>query len=328
MKKPPIIWTNLILFTSTALVAGIGIPWYAMTHGFDFSHLILTIISLSFCELSITAGYHRLWSHKSYETHPVVEFIYAIGGAFALQNSILHWASDHRTHHRFVDDHHKDPYSAKRGLWFSHIGWMLREYQTNPSQAYANARDLQKNKVVMWQHRHYLSLTMITNIGIPLGIGILHGDILGILLTVGVLRLVLSHHFTFLINSLAHYWGSQPYTDKNSSRDNGFLALLTFGEGYHNFHHIFEFDYRNGVRWWQFDPTKWLIASLCFFGAAKNLRRTTEAQIEKAKLAMRLKRIEQGIALRPNPQEMLAKMREEYNNLLEHFHAYYEAKTA
>ena len=99
----------------------------------------------------------------------------------------------------------------------------------------------------MWQHKHYVPLALIMNFGVPIGLGIIHGDVVGMLLIVGAVRLVLNHHTTFFINSLAHIWGSQPFTDKNTARDNGILAFLTFGEGYHNFHHIFENDYRNGI---------------------------------------------------------------------------------
>ena len=111
----------------------------------------------------------------------------------------------------------------------------------------------------MWQHKHYLALVILMNIGLPAFLGWLNGDIISMVLLAGLLRLVVVHHCTFFINSLAHIWGKQPYTNKNTARDNAFLALLTYGEGYHNFHHIFENDYRNGIKWWDYDPTKWLI---------------------------------------------------------------------
>lgn len=222
MNKPKIIWLNVLVFSLTALITLIAVPFYAITVGFDTFTLVCGLISLGFCGMSITAGYHRLWSHKTYEAHPVIEFIYAIGGAFALQNSALHWASDHRVHHKHVDDNDKDPYSAKMGFWHSHIGWMLREYQKNRYTDYSNVRDLQRNKIVMWQHKHYLALTIATNFGIPILLGLWHGDIIAMLLIVGFTRLVISHHTTFFINSLAHIWGSRPYTDQNTARDNGF----------------------------------------------------------------------------------------------------------
>ena len=109
-----------------------------------------------------------------------------------------------------------------------------------------------------------------------------------------MLRLVVNHHFTFFINSLAHMWGSQPYTDENTARDNGVLALFTYGEGYHNFHHIFQNDYRNGVRWWQYDPSKWLIATLSWVGLASDLKRVPNMWIQRAQLAMQFKRMERA----------------------------------
>ncbi|MDN3653650.1 fatty acid desaturase [Thalassotalea ponticola] len=326
MNKPRPIWLNITLFLTTFLIAVIWVPYRALTHGFDSFEIIAAIACFSYCGMSITAGYHRLWSHRTYKAHASVRFLYAIGGAFALQNSILHWSSDHRVHHKHVDNNDIDPYSAKRGFWFSHIGWMLRDYQGDTYHNYDNVRDLQKQKIVTWQHRYYLPLAMITNVGIPVALGWLNGDILSAVLLIGVLRLVLSHHTTFFINSLAHVWGRQTYTDKNTARDNGFLALFTFGEGYHNFHHIFENDYRNGIRWFDFDPTKWLIQGLARVGLAEQLRTTPEDKIAKAKAAMQLKLIQQKAAQLSNAEELLQKLQTEYDLLVEQLAVYYEAK--
>jgi len=326
MTKPPIIWTNVLLFSTTFLIAAIAVPYYAFTVGFSWAEIIATVLCLGYCGMSITAGYHRLWAHKTYEAHPALQYFFAIGGAFALQNSALHWSSDHRVHHKFVDQNDKDPYSAKRGFWFSHIGWMLREYQSQRYSDYSNVRDLQNNPIVMWQHKHYLVLTIATNFGIPLFLGFLTDSYVGMLLSVGVLRLVLSHHFTFFINSLAHIWGSQPYTDQNSARDNGILAFLTYGEGYHNFHHIFEYDYRNGICWWQFDPTKWLIKSCSWLGLTRNLKVCPEDRILKAKALMQLKRAQAKAALLPDAEQLLQRMEHEYALLLERMQAYYEVQ--
>jgi len=323
MKKPPIIWTNVLLFTITFLIAAIGIPWYAISVGFSTTAIVATILCLGYCGMSITAGYHRLWAHKTYDAHPFLQWMFAIGGAFALQNSALHWSSDHRVHHKFVDNNDRDPYSAKRGFWYSHIGWMLREYQKERYDDYSNVRDLQNNPIVMFQHRHYLVLVLLTNIGIPLLLGLVTGEVLGMLLSVGVLRLVLSHHFTFFINSLAHIWGSQPYTDENTARDNGILAFVTYGEGYHNFHHIFEYDYRNGIRWWQFDPTKWLIKSCSWVGLTRNLKVCPEDRIATALAKMQLKRAQAKAKLRPDAEQLLAKLETEYAELVARIQAYY-----
>jgi stearoyl-CoA desaturase (delta-9 desaturase) len=216
----------------------------------------------------------------------------------ALQNSALIWSAGHRAHHRYIDDPERDPYCARRGFWFSHIGWMLHDYPSGQPD-FGFVRELQNDRLVMWQHRHYLPVALAMNFGVPLLLGWASGDLLGTLLLAGVLRLVVSHHLTFCINSLAHMIGVQPYTDENTARDNAAVALLTFGEGYHNFHHMFAHDYRNGVRWWQWDPTKWLIASLQPLGLTRRLKRTPVFQIQRALLAMQFKRAQARLARLP-----------------------------
>ena len=287
--KPPLVPTNVVLFVGLPLIALIAVPTWGFYVGYAGWQWFLAVVFLYLNGLSITAGYHRLWAHRAYQAHPALKLFFALWGAGALQNSILIWASDHRRHHRHVDDAAQDPYAASRGLWFSHMGWMLRSYTTN-TQDFSNAGDLQRDSVVMWQHRHYVLLTIAMNAGLPIAIGWWQGDIIGSLLLVGLLRLVVNHHVTFFINSLAHYWGSQPYTDENSARDNHVLAFLTYGEGYHNFHHIFQSDYRNGVRWYQWDPSKWLINACRWLGLAHDLKRIPGFKIQRALLGMQLKR--------------------------------------
>ena len=326
MNKPRILWLNVAVFLITFLVAVIGVPLYGYFYGYSSVHVVATLLALGYAGMSITVGYHRLWAHKTFEAHPVLQFILALGGAFALQNSALHWSSDHRVHHKFVDQNDKDPYSAKKGFWFSHIGWMLRDYQGESYGDYSNVRDLQKNKIVMWQHKHYLLLTLLMNFGVPLLLGVIFNDIAGMLLTVGFLRLVLSHHFTFFINSLAHIWGAQPYTDKNTARDNGWLALVTYGEGYHNYHHIFESDYRNGVRWYQFDPSKWLIKLSSFVGLTSNLRKVSDDKILAAKLKMQKFRVESKLMTLqlPDHHDILNKLEQEYELLMDKVKSYHQ----
>ncbi|GEK15535.1 acyl-CoA desaturase [Aliivibrio fischeri] len=324
--KPSIIWLNVFIFTSSFLLAFVATPIYAYYNPLGSEHWIWLLLTFSFCNLSITAGYHRLWSHKAYNSHPTLRFIFALGGAFALQNSALHWSSDHRIHHRHVDDNDKDPYSAKRGFWFSHIGWMLRHYKPATYDDYGNCRDLQKDNILMWQHKHYIALALIMNIGVPLLLGVIYGDIIGMLLMIGAVRLTLSHHTTFFINSLAHIWGSQPYTEKNTARDNGFLAIFTFGEGYHNYHHIFENDYRNGIYWWQYDPTKWFIKTCSWLGLAHKLRVSPQAKIEKAKALMLRKKAESKIATLHNYHAIKEHLEAEYDALIERMAEYYDSK--
>ena len=318
--------TNALVFIVTGAIAFVGVPLWAAYIGFDAVEIITAVVLFYFTGMSITAGYHRLWSHKTYDANIVVRVVLAIGGAMALQNSILHWCSDHRIHHRYVDDNDKDPYSARKGLWFAHIGWMLREYQSHRYDDYRNCKDLQKDSVVMWQHKYYLPIVLISNFGITGFLGWLNGDILGMILFAGVFRLVMVHHVTFFINSLAHFWGRQPYTDKNTARDNGVLAFFTFGEGYHNYHHIFEYDYRNGIRWYQFDPTKWLIRGLAYMGMTYNLRRVPEERIEKARIAMQLQQASEKVSQLPNADEVMQKIQEEYDLLMQRMSDYYTAK--
>lgn len=323
-SKPPIIWLNTLVFAITFAISAIGVPWYGITYGFSAGMIVALLGTIAFAGISITAGYHRLWAHKTYDAHWSLRILFALGGALAVQNSALHWSSDHREHHKHVDDNDHDPYSAKRGFWYSHIGWMLREYQASKYSNYDNVKDLQQDPIVMWQHRHYLLLTLITTIGWPVAIGFMLGDVWGAVLLVGFARLVINHHTTFFINSLAHIWGKQTYTDRNTARDNGFLAFLTFGEGYHNYHHIFSADYRNGIRWWHFDPTKWLIRCCSWLGLTKNLKRTNGYQIEKARLAMQFKRLQDKAPIAcENTRERL---HEEYDALMLRLREYYQAR--
>jgi stearoyl-CoA desaturase (delta-9 desaturase) len=190
------------------------------------------------------------------------------------------------------------------------MGWMLREYATN-SEDFSNAQDLVRDPIVMWQHKHYVAITTTMNLGLPLLLGLALGDVIGTVLLVGLLRLVVNHHVTFFINSLAHYWGSRPYTDENSARDNGFLAFLTYGEGYHNYHHIFQNDYRNGIRWYQWDPTKWMIALCEKLGLAFELRRIPDFRVQRALLDMQFKRAQAYAEVEEEPA-LLAILEREY----------------
>ena len=292
--KAPINWPATLVLTLTPLLALILIPWYSWNYDFSTAAWVSFFIIFPLNGLSITAGYHRLWAHRAYEASWPVRFVLMIFGTMAVQNSILFWSAGHRNHHRFVDDVDLDPYSAKRGFWFSHMGWMLRDYPSGRVD-YKNVPDLKKDKMVMFQHKYYTLLAVLTNFGIPLAIGYLSGDVWGVMLLAGLLRLVISHHFTFFINSWAHISGSQPYTDQNTARNNPLMALFTWGEGYHNFHHIFQYDYRNGVKWWQYDPTKWLIYGLSQLGLARKLRRIPRFIIEKAEVEMKFKHAEKTL---------------------------------
>jgi stearoyl-CoA desaturase (delta-9 desaturase) len=309
-------WPTLVMFVVTLGLALTVVPWYGLTHGYSAAAWIGFAVLLSVTELSITCGYHRLFSHATYQAHPALKVIFLLFGAMALQNSALVWSASHRVHHRFIDDPERDPYCARRGFWFSHIGWMLRNYPSgDPDLRYV--RELQSDPLVAFQHRHYLALALGMNLGLPILMGWAIGDIIGTALLAGVLRLVISHHLTFCINSLAHIIGVRPYTTENTARDNGVVALLTFGEGYHNFHHMFAHDYRNGVRWWQWDPSKWLISALQWAGLAKNLKRVPWFKIQRAMLDTQFRRAKLELARQagsPRLDELRRRVAEEYES--------------
>jgi stearoyl-CoA desaturase (delta-9 desaturase) len=283
------------MFVVTFATAVTLVPWYGVKIGYHAAAWIWFILLLGANGMAITCGYHRLFAHATYEAHPVLKVAYLLFGAMALQNSVLVWSAGHRVHHRFIDDTELDPYCARRGFWFSHIGWMLRHYPSGEPD-FSTVRDLERDPLVRYQHRFYIPLALAMNFGLPLLLGWASGEVLGTFLLAGVLRLVVSHHLTFFINSLAHIWGAQPYTEENTARDNPVVALLTYGEGYHNFHHMFAHDYRNGVRAWQWDPSKWFIAAMSWLGLATNLKRVPWFKIQRALLDAQFRRAERHLS--------------------------------
>jgi stearoyl-CoA desaturase (delta-9 desaturase) len=187
--------------------------------------------------------------------------------------------------------------------------------------------------IVMWQRKYYLSLLLFMNIGLPAFLGFVHGDILAGILLGGLLRLVLSQHVTYLINSIAHMWGRQPYSENSSARDNTLLAFFTYGEGYHNYHHTFQWDYRNGIRWWHFDPTKWIISLLALIGLTHDLKRCNTAQIEKARLELQYRKATEKCERFDISETWRLRLESEYEQFLhtlqlwtEHRQAWYEAR--
>ena len=292
--KAPINRIPATFLVTTPIAAAIITPWYLFTH--DVSAPVWGVFGafMVWTGISITAGYHRLLAHRAYKAHPIVKNFLLLGATLAVQGSAFDWVSGHRVHHRHVDDVMDDPYSAKRGFWYSHIGWMLRNYPSGNFD-YKNIPDLTKDKVLQIQHKYYGLWVLATNVGLVAAVGWLLGDVWGTLVLAGLLRLVLTHHFTFFINSLCHMFGSRPYTDTNTARDNFFLAIFTWGEGYHNYHHFFQYDYRNGVKWWQYDPTKWLIAGLSKLGLTSDLRTVDDTTIKHAEVQMQFKAAQQKI---------------------------------
>ncbi|KAI5801622.1 putative stearic acid desaturase [Peziza echinospora] len=280
-------WLNtiLIIFVPIAgLVYSFYTPLYTKT-------LIWSIVYYFCTGLGITAGYHRCWSHSSYSARlPLKIFLAACGGG-AVEGSIRWWSRDHRAHHRYTDTD-KDPYSVRKGLLYSHIGWMVMKQ--NPKRTgRTDISDLNEDPVVQWQHKNYLAVVVFMGLIFPsLVAGIFWGDFLGGFIYAGILRIFFVQQATFCVNSLAHWLGDQPFDDRNSPRDHVVTAFATLGEGYHNFHHEFPSDYRNAIKWWQYDPTKWFIWTMKQVGLAYDLKEFRHNEIEKGRLQQQQKKLD------------------------------------
>ncbi|NOT29242.1 MAG: acyl-CoA desaturase [Planctomycetes bacterium] len=272
-------WTNLVFLALGHALAAAALLWLALVQASPWT-IGLGFLWFALCGVSITGGYHRLFAHPTYKAHPVLRLFYLVFGAAAVQNSALKWSADHRVHHAKTDKD-EDPYNITRGFWWAHIGWVLyrdpREIDTR------SVKDLSSDPLIVWQDKHYVALAVLFSGLVPLGLGFLWGDPIGALLVVGFLRLVALWHATFAINSFAHWIGTQPYSTANSARDSVVTALISMGEGYHNFHHRFQTDYRNGVRWYHFDPTKWFVWTMEKVGVTSDLRRVSPEAIARAR---------------------------------------------
>ncbi|MCB1112001.1 MAG: fatty acid desaturase [Chlamydiales bacterium] len=274
-KEFNVIAGTFLIAYQTLLVAYLPFYFFYSPPGKDV--VLATIVLMFLTGLSITAGYHRYFSHRSYKTHPVIEYILLFFGSMTIQGSALRWSFDHRKHHAFVDTD-RDPYSIKRGFWHAHFLWLLEKQEPIDPKVVA---DLKNNPRVMFQERHDILCMLGSNMLVWLFFGYIFDDMLGALVMIVGLRIFLVHHFTWFINSLAHTWGDRPFDIEQSAVNNFILSFLTFGEGYHNYHHTFAHDYRNGVRWYHFDPTKWLIWVLNKAGLATNLRKVDALTIQK-----------------------------------------------
>lgn len=278
---PKINWVTTLFLFLTPLVAFVWGGIHIYHFGIGWMEVAAFVVYISASGLSITAGYHRLFAHGAYECRRAVKIFYLLFGAAAFQHSVLSWVSDHRRHHAEIDEE-GDPYNIRKGFLWAHIGWMLVEDQRPVD--FSNVPDLMADPWIRAQHRFYVPLAATMSFGVPLAAGFAIGNPWGCLIWAGLIRLVVGHHSTFLVNSLAHTLGQRPYSLAISARDSFLTAVLTFGEGYHNFHHRFSTDYRNGVRHWQWDPTKWLIRGLAAIGWAWNLSRAPRERIIAAKL--------------------------------------------
>jgi stearoyl-CoA desaturase (Delta-9 desaturase) len=278
LPKRRVRWLGLIFFIAIHVIGIVGTPLYIYYRGITAPEIALFFAYSAITGMSITIGYHRLFAHSTFDASPVVKFFLLFFGAATFEESALKWASQHRQHHMFTDTEH-DPYGVDKGFWHAHIGWILLwRHRTN----YKNVNDLRKSRLVRNQHDYHAWWSVGGGFVLPMLLGWWIGHPLGAFIMVVCLRIVLVLHSSFFINSFAHTFGKKTFNRVQSARDNWLGAILTNGEGFHSFHHRFPTDYRNGVRWYHWDPTKWCIFVMSKVGLAWDLRRTPDQRIAEA----------------------------------------------
>ncbi|CAH9138956.1 unnamed protein product [Cuscuta epithymum] len=265
----PFIVGSLIVFHLVSLFAPFCFSWGAF--GLWLGLYVLT-------GLGITLSYHRNLCHKSFKLPKWLEYFFAYLAVHALQGDPIGWVSNHRYHHRYTDTS-KDPHSPIQGFWYSHMGWLYDSKSAKERSAMpTNVADLENQFFYRFIQKTY-------NI---------HPIILGSVLFVFggfpyivwglALRVVLFNHATFFVNSACHLWGNQAWNTGDLSRNNWWVALIAFGEGWHNNHHAFEYSARHGLHWWQLDITWCLIWTLQKLGFATNVKLPSDAQKKRMAL--------------------------------------------
>ncbi|WP_447972266.1 acyl-CoA desaturase [Nitrospira sp. Kam-Ns4a] len=270
-KQRELDYPVIVLFAVVILATVVGVPLFAYHYGFTWLDWTMFAVLYMVSGLGITVGYHRLISHRSFECPEWVKACLLVAGGWALENSALRWCADHIRHHARCDQE-EDPYNATKGFWYSHCGWIFFK---SPYREEKYESRLRKDPVIMWQHRYYVPI-VLSGLALPFVVGAFYNGLtggLGCFLLAGVCRVFLVLNSTFCINSICHLWGAQPHGQEDSSRDSWWVSLITFGEGYHNYHHTHLRDYRNGPKWYNFDPSKWLIFAMSKVGLASNLQR-------------------------------------------------------
>lgn len=217
---------------------------FFMINKIKYKTILLQFFIFIFSEISITGGYHRLWSHRSYKAHPILEWFYLIFGTIASQSDVLKWTKDHRTHHR-KEEVDGDPYNINKGFWHAHIWWLFEDYDliTKNEVKKTDIKDLLDNKKLVFQKKYYSLLWFLFAIFYPTLICSFWDDAYNGFLS-NFIRIIFNLHITYSVNSMAHYIGSKPFKNNIKASENFFISLITFGEGWHNYHHSFPKDYR------------------------------------------------------------------------------------
>jgi stearoyl-CoA desaturase (delta-9 desaturase) len=268
----------VVIFPFAGFIAAMILLWGI---GFSWVHLSLLLAMYVLTVLGVTIGFHRLFTHRAFETNVVIKAALAIMGSMAVEGPLLRWVATHRRHHQHSDAH-DDPHSPHlhghgfvgmlKGLWHAHVGWFF-EKDFDGIERYVG--DLRKDKVLR-VISNLFPLWVVLGFLIPMAIGGLvtmtwTGAFLG-LLWGGLARVFLVHHVTWSINSVCHMWGSRDFDIEDESRNNFIFGVLAFGEGWHNNHHAFPTSARHGLRWWQIDISYLLIRGMELVGLAHKVK--------------------------------------------------------
>ncbi|PWT87507.1 MAG: acyl-CoA desaturase [Blastocatellia bacterium] len=224
--------------------------------------------------LGIGIGFHRLLTHRGFQTPKWVEYVLTLCGMLALEGGAINWVVTHRIHHAFTEQP-ADPHSPREGVWWSHVGWILRgTSQQHPEHVMRRyGPDLMKDPVHVWLNRLYFLPLVISGL-VLLAIGGWTAVLWGVFF-----RVVYGLHVTWLVNSATHLWGSRRFATSDDSTNSWWVALLTFGEGWHNNHHAFPRAARHGLMWYELD-INWIgIRALQLLGLAKSIKLVSKEQI-------------------------------------------------
>lgn len=259
---------------------------YSDLHQIGVFEIALLIAGYYGSNIAVGVGLHRLWSHNAFKTNIFVEFVLVMMSSGTLQGPVLSWASNHYKHHTYTDKE-QDPHTPLKfknrivGFLWAHIGWMIIGGSYKSIDKVTMVK-LGRSKLLKWQLQYYWQIAVFMNIIPPVLLGYFIGgtamSAYAGFLFIGLGRAI-QQHATFCVNSLCHYLGSKKYY-KGTAGDIWWMAVFLLGENWHNFHHAFPSDYRNGARWYQFDVHKWIIYLMSKVGLAWNLDRTPEVRIQ------------------------------------------------
>ncbi|XP_045213868.2 stearoyl-CoA desaturase 5-like isoform X1 [Mercenaria mercenaria] len=234
--------------------------------------------------LGITAGAHRLWAHRSYRARLPMRIVLAVFNSLAFQNDVIEWARDHRVHHKFSETN-ADPHNAKRGFFFAHVGWLLvrKHPDVNRKGKLLGVSDLMKDPVLRFQRRFYLPSVIVLCFLIPTIVPVFcwSESVINAYFICATLRYIVTLNFTWLVNSLAHMWGMRPYDVNINPAENVFVAMVSAGEGFHNYHHTFPQDYSTSEFGWCLNITKFFIDTCAVFGLSCDRKTIPEEIVEQ-----------------------------------------------